>query len=64
MLHYRDQNLILQHWGGNQYWMDNVLEDTALFKMPVTFQAGEDGKVASVAVRYEPLIDDICFQKK
>jgi len=64
MLHYRDQNLVLQHWGANQYWMDNVLEDTALFKMPVTFHVGEDGKVTGVSVRYEPMIDDICFCRK
>lgn len=64
MLHYRDQNLVLQHWGGTQYWMDNVLEDTALFKMPVTFHADEAGAVHAVSVRYEPLIEPICFCKK
>ena len=64
MLHYRDQNLVLQHWGGSQYWMDNVLEDTALLKVPVTFIADEDGCAAAVDVRYDSLVEDIRFVKE
>ena len=61
MLHYRDQNLMLHHWGGAQYWMEDVLEDTSLLKVPVTFIVGESGGVAAVDVRYDSLVDDIRF---
>lgn len=64
MLHYRDQNLVLQHWGGNQYWMDNVLEDTALLKVPVTFVGGADGTAAAVDVCYDSLVEDVRFLKE
>lgn len=64
MLHYRDQNLPLHHWGKNQYWMDGVREDINLFKMPVTFIIEDDNVVAGVNISYEPMVEDICFKKE
>ncbi|MBQ8564011.1 MAG: hypothetical protein IJ443_09025, partial [Firmicutes bacterium] len=62
LLHYRDQELEVQHWGDNQYWMDGVKADTETYKVPVTLLK-EDNRYL-VSVWYEPLYEPVRFIKE
>lgn len=63
-LFHRDQNLELKLWGTNQYYMENVLEDIWLIKMPVWIETDEEGYVNKVKILYEEQIKPIEFIKK
>lgn len=64
MLFYRDQNLPLNHWGGSQYWIDDVKEDIWLMKIPLEFVDDGNGNAAAVKIGYEPMVKDIVFTRK
>lgn len=64
MLHYRDQDLPLRHWGADAFIMENVKADTQTMKVPVTFIKNEFGEVIKVAIGYEPQVEDIIFIRR
>lgn len=52
-LTYRDQTLLLQHWGKEKYWMDGVKADILTMRVPVTLD--REGDQYFVNICYEPL---------
>ena len=63
-LHYRDQDLLLQPWGGAWYFMEGVKADTLTMRIPVRFEVSPDGdRVNRVYIGYEPELRDVLFMK-
>jgi len=61
-MHYRDMDVPLNHYHYDVFRADNILEDILLITLPVSFDV-KNGKVQAVAVRFEPLVPDILFEK-
>ena len=64
LLHYRDQELPLRHYGADSFVMDGVLTDTLTLSVPVTFVTDDFGDVIKVKICYEKQTNDIVFIKK
>ena len=63
LLHYRDQELPLAHFGGDCYVMEGVLADVLTMKVPVRFEHHPPvgGRAERLFVGYEDGVRDILF---
>lgn len=61
LLRYRDQELPLEHYGGDSFVMAYVKEDTWTMRVNVSFEANPHGEVDKVYIGYEPMLRDIAF---
>ena len=63
LLHYRDQELPLIHYGGDGYVMENVLADVLTMRVPVRFEAHplEEGRAQKLFIGYDDTVRDILF---
>lgn len=61
-LQFRDQELILHHWGANQFWMDGVKADTETRKVPVVLITENNHR--TVRVWYEPIYGPVGFVRE
>ena len=59
---YRDMNLPLKHYHYDVFYSDNILADILTVTAPVKFII-KSGKPEAVAVRFEPMVDDIIFNR-
>jgi CubicO group peptidase (beta-lactamase class C family) len=64
MLHYRDQDLALEHYGLNSFVMPGVLTDTLTLRVPVSFIDNSFGEVIKANICYEPQVNDIVFMRE
>lgn len=62
-MEYRDMMLPLMPYWGGVFRVDNVKVDTLNMKIPLSFICNEKQQCIGVKIRFEPLIDDIFFQK-
>lgn len=60
--HYRDMILPLKHYHNDVFCVDDILEDILIITAPVSFII-KNNVVAAVAVRFEPMVSDIVFEK-
>ncbi len=61
-MQYRDMDLPLKHYHYDVFKADDVLEDILIITLPVSFIVN-NGKTEAVAVRFEPMVPDIAFEK-
>ena len=63
LLHYRDQELPLVHYGGDSYYMEGVLADILTMRVPVRFEGHplEEGRAHKLFAGYEEAVRDILF---
>lgn len=62
-MRYRDMNLPLKHYHYDVFYVDDILADTMTITAPVSFII-KNGKVEAIAVRFEPMVPDIVFNRR
>lgn len=61
-LQFRDQELVLHHWGANQFWLEGVKADTETRKVPVALIT--ENNHHTVRVWYEPTYGPVGFVRE
>lgn len=57
---YRDMDILLEHYHNDVFKADGVKEDILTITLPVSFEV-DNGTIKAVAVRFEPMVQDIVF---